>query len=42
MRRMGIATVSKLEGAYVSFGTLRYYLWWVAHLHPLEGVAFER
>ena len=41
MRRMGIAAVSKLEGAHVSFGTLRY-LWWVALLHPLEGVAFER
>ena len=41
MRRMGIAAVSKLEGAHVSFGTLRY-LWWVAYLHPLEGVALKR
>ena len=41
MRRMGIAAVSKPEGAHVSFEALRY-LWWVAYLHPLEGVAFKR
>ena len=41
VQAIGPAEFFEIERVHLYFLALRY-LWWVAYLHPLEGVAFKR